>query len=220
MPRETVEKVRHPLFARLYERVAATAEGRGADEHRRTLLVGLEGRVIEVGAGNGANLPHYPSTVTELVAVEPEPYLRARAAEAAAEVSIPVRVVDGVAGELPADEASFDAGVVSLVLCSVPDQVRALDELRRVIRPGGELRFYEHVISRKPLFARLERIADATLWPRVAGGCHLSRDTGAAIERAGFAIEDVKRFPFSPAPVQPAIAHVLGRARRPDAGGS
>lgn len=147
--------------------------------------------------------------------MEPEAYLRRRAEKSAAEAAVPVRVVDGVSGRLPLDDASCDAGVVSLVLCSVPGQQRALAELARVIRPGGELRFYEHVVSRRPLEARLQRLADATFWPRVAGGCHVSRDTAAAIERAGFRLEEIERFPFSPAPFMPPGPHILGIARRP-----
>jgi ubiquinone/menaquinone biosynthesis C-methylase UbiE len=171
--------------------------------------------VIEVGAGSGANFAHYPSTVGEVVAVEPENYLRERAQHAARKASIPITVVDGSASRLPGDEASFDAGVAALVLCTVPDQMRALAELFRVIRPDGELRFYEHVVSKRPWEARFQRLADATLWPRLAGGCHLARDTTTAIERAGFVIETSERFPFSPAPLLPADPHILGKARRP-----
>jgi ubiquinone/menaquinone biosynthesis C-methylase UbiE len=123
--------------------------------------------------------------------------------------------VEGVAGELPAADESFDAGIASLVLCSVSDQQRALAELRRVIRPGGQLRFYEHVIAHPQMSRRLQRFADATFWPRVAGGCHLSRDTEAAIEQAGFEIQASRRFGFSPGSPVPPIPHVLGVARRP-----
>ena len=119
-----------------------------------------------------------------------------------------------VAGRLPAEDGSFDAGVASLMLCSVPDQRRALAELFRVIRPAGELRFYEHVIAQRPAAARLQRLADATVWPRLAGGCHLSRDTAGAIELAGFVVERRERFPFSPGGF-PKIPHILGIARRP-----
>jgi ubiquinone/menaquinone biosynthesis C-methylase UbiE len=213
-PGSSSGEVHHPLFARLYTRIAASAESRGADEHRRKLLSGLEGRVIEVGAGDGANFPYYLASVTEVLAVEPERHLRKQALEAAGRASVPVRVVSGVADELPAEDASFDAGVVSLVLCSVPDQERALEELRRVIRPGGGLRFYEHVLSEKPLGARFQRAIDFLFWPRVAGGCHTSRDTGAAIERAGFVVERSERFPFSPSRVTPSLPHILGAARR------
>jgi ubiquinone/menaquinone biosynthesis C-methylase UbiE len=209
------EQVNHPVFARLYERLSVKEDERGASEHRRELLDGLTGRVIEVGAGNGRNFAHYPEEVTEVLAVEPEPHLRESALDAARSASVPVRVVDGVAGRLPAENESFHVGIASLVLCTVPDQDEALAELRRVIRPGGELRFYEHVVSERAAFARLERAADAVVWPRVAGGCHLSRDTTASIRRAGFEIESSRRFGFGPSAVGPQIAHVLGSARRP-----
>lgn len=209
------ERVRHPIFARVYERVAPIAERRGGAEHRQRTLAGLSGRVIEVGAGSGANFSHYPSTVSEVVAVEPERYLRTRAQRAAAHASVPVTVLDGLGGRLPAEDESFDAGVAALVLCTVPDQQQALAELYRVIRTGGELRFYEHVISNHKWEARFQRAADATFWPRMAGGCHLARDTKAGIERAGFQIESCERFPFSPAPPIPPDPHILGIARRP-----
>jgi len=112
-------------------------------------------------------------------------------------------------------DASFDAGIASLVLCSVEDQDAALGELFRVIRPGGELRFYEHVVATKPGLRRFQRVADATIWPRLGGGCHLSRDTGAAIERAGFTIESSDRLAFTPMPFPPKIPHIIGAARRP-----
>ena len=194
-------------------------EGTEQVEHRRELLAGLAGRVVEVGAGNGLNLRHYPASVSEVVAVEPEPYLRARLREAAARAPAPVRVVDGLAEALPLDDASMDAGVVSLVLCSVPDQGRALAEIMRVVRAGGELRFYEHVGARDPRLARVQRAADV-IWPHLGGGCHPTRETVAAIEDAGFAIERCRRFSFRPclltAPVAP---HVLGIARRPASAG-
>lgn len=205
----------HPLFARVYERFSAREELRGQAENRERLLAGLTGRVVEVGAGNGLNFAHYPAGVTEVVAVEPEAYLRERAAERAAAAPVAVTVVDGLADALPLDSGSVEAVVTSLVLCSVPDQATALAEARRVLKPGGELRFYEHVISPSPGMARAQRIADRTFWPHISGGCHASRDTAAAIERAGFAIEDCRRFDFSPAVVLPALPHVLGRARAP-----
>lgn len=208
------EKVHHPFFARFYLRMASGRKARGEDQYRERLLAGLSGRVIEIGAGNGLNFPLYPERVEEVLAVEPEPLLREAATKAAADAPVPVKVVDGVSGQLPAEEGSFDAGVASLVLCSVPDQDRALAELRRVIRPRGELRFYEHVVAERPVARGLQRFADATFWPRVGGGCHLSRDTGEAIERAGFAIESQERFAFTPGAPVPPIPHILGVARR------
>jgi ubiquinone/menaquinone biosynthesis C-methylase UbiE len=209
------DTVHHPIFARLYERISVNADRRGADRHRTELLADLEGRVIEVGAGNGRNFAHYPGSVTEVLAVEPEARLRESALRAAEEASVPIRVVAGVADRLPAEDASIDAGVASLVLCTVPDQDAALAELRRVIRPGGELRFYEHVVSRRPGAARIERALDATIYPHLSGGCHLARDTFAAIERAGFQVRSSRRFPFGPSALGPQVAHILGAASAP-----
>ena len=183
------------------------------DEHRRRLLQGLSGRVIEVGAGNGLNFSLYPEAVEKVLAIEPEPLLRQAATEEARKAPVEIEVVDGVASALPARGASQDAAIASLVLCSVPDQAAALAELRRVLKPRGELRFYEHVVARKTFPARLQRFADATFWPRVAGGCHMARDTLPAIEQAGFEIESVDRFPFTPGAPVPSIPHVLGVAR-------
>jgi ubiquinone/menaquinone biosynthesis C-methylase UbiE len=191
------------------------SERRGGAEHRRKLLAGLHGRVVEVGAGGGANFAHYPTSVSEVIAVEPERYLRERARHAARSAPVPVSVLDGSADRLPGEAGSFDAAVVSLVLCTVPDPRSALAEIHRVIRPGGELRFYEHVVAHRQWEARLQRLADATLWPHLAGGCHLARDTTAAIEHAGFAIETCERFTFSPTPPLPPDPHILGVARRP-----
>ena len=209
------QAVHHPIFARMYTRMSAKAEKRGQTDHRRKLLAGLSGRVVEVGAGNGLNFAYYPSSVTEVVAVEPEEYLRDRAAEATERAPVPVRVTDGLAERLPLEDASVDAGVASLLLCSVTDQPKALSELFRVIRPGGELRFYEHVMSQRPVAAGLERAVDILVWTRMAGGCHLSRNTGVAIENAGFVVESCERFPFTPMPLPPRISHILGVARRP-----
>jgi ubiquinone/menaquinone biosynthesis C-methylase UbiE len=213
---EIQSAVRHPIFSRVFALTSHTALDKGEADHRRELLTGLSGRVIEVGAGNGLNFAFYPASVTEVVAVEPEPYLRSLAVQSAGTAPVPVRVTDGVAERLPAEDASFDAGVASLVLCSVRDPARALSELFRVIRPGGELRFYEHVRARSSGLARLQRAVDALFWPRAFGGCHTSRDTRAAIEEAGFVIESCREFPFKLcfllAPVSP---HILGRARRP-----
>ncbi len=209
------EQVNHPLFARMYLRTSSGRQSSDESNHRRNLLAGLSGRVIEVGSGNGLNFPFYPASVEEVLAVEPEPLLRAAASENALTAPVQIDVRSGVAGRLPAADHAFDAAVVSLVLCSVPDQARALAELARVIRPGGELRFYEHVVAERSLGAWLQRTADATFWPRLAGGCHMSRDTAAAMAAAGFVIETLDRFRFTPGPPVPPTPHILGIARRP-----
>jgi ubiquinone/menaquinone biosynthesis C-methylase UbiE len=209
------EEVKHPLFAHFYARAAPQFEAKGAAEHRRELLAGLSGRIIEVGAGTGLNFDHYPAAVTDVVAVEPEPYLREAAERAAHTAEIPVRVVDGTASRLPASDGEFDAAVASLVLCSVADPAAALAEVKRVLRVGGELRFYEHVRSSDPRLARAQRALDL-IWPHLGGGCHTSRDTEQAIVDAGFTIDRVRRFTFRPALLSAPVApHMIGVATAP-----
>jgi ubiquinone/menaquinone biosynthesis C-methylase UbiE len=209
------ERVRHPIFARFYKGLAAKGEARGAAEHRERLLAGLTGRVVEVGAGTGMNFGHYPSTVTDVLAVEPEPYLRDEARRVADRAPVNIRVVDGTAAGLPAPDGSFDVGVASLVLCSVSDQQVALAELFRVIRPGGQLRFYEHVRSGEPRKAKRQDRADR-IWPLLGGGCHCNRDTEGAIAGAGFSIERCERFDFRPSPLLAMVSPIiLGAAVRP-----
>lgn len=209
--------VHHPIFARFLDRLAEQGERKGQGDHRREMLAGLSGRVVELGAGNGINFKHYPAGITEVVAVEPEPYLRRRAEQQAAQAAVPVTVIDALAGQLPLEDGSFDAAVASLVLCTVPDPHAALADLFRLVRPGGELRFYEHVRANTPGLARVQD-ALAPIWPFFGGGCHPNRETTAAIEDAGFHMEQCRRFPFRPSPIcAPVAPHVIGIARRPSA---
>lgn len=200
--------VRRPVFARLYPRVARALDDSGLAEHRRRLLAGLSGEVVEVGAGPGGNFRHYPSGVTHVLAVEPEPRLRELAGSAATRAPVPVTVVSGVADRLPAPDHAADAVVFCLVLCSVPDVAAALAEARRVLRPGGRLHALEHVRADSPGLARVQRVLDATLWPALAGGCHVGRDTGAAIAAAGFAARQQETFLFPPRRT-PSSPHIL-----------
>lgn len=205
--------VQNRLFARYFDRCGARNEERGNRALRGELLAGLSGRVLEVGAGNGLNFPHYPSSVREVLAVEPEPYLRARATAAAADAPVPISVVDGTAGDLPVPDGTFDAVVVSGVLCSVADVRAAVAEFHRVLRPGGRLRFYEHVRSRDAAFALLQRIADLA-WPHLMGGCRVTRDTRAEIERV-FHLEACRGFRFPPsARFSPVAPRIMGVARK------
>jgi ubiquinone/menaquinone biosynthesis C-methylase UbiE len=205
--------VSHPLCARLYAKQAEAAESRGLADQRRRMLAGLAGHVVEIGAGNGLNFAHYPDSVTMVHAFEPDPYLRALAIRVAENAPV-VSVGEAIAEDLPLPDGSVDAAVVSLVLCSVKDVVRAVAELHRVVRPGGELRFNEHVASVQPLRRVLQRTADATLWPLLSGGCHLGRDTGKAFEDGGFRIGRVERFEFSVSALDPKKTHLLGTAYR------
>ena len=211
----SVDERKRPVFARIQARASAIEERRGGAERRRQLLRGLSGRVVEVGAGSGVSFAYYPSAVSELIAIEPEPALRARAVRAAKGAPIPVQVLDGVAERLPVPDASVDAAVFAGVLCSVDDPSRVLDEARRVLRPGGELRFYEHVIARNARLRGLQRLLDATFWPGLFGGCHTTRDTERALAACGFTVEERERFSF-----RPTLLHARGSAHpRPRSAG-
>jgi ubiquinone/menaquinone biosynthesis C-methylase UbiE len=206
--------VDHPVCARLYARQSLQAERLGLAARRAQLLDELGGRVLEIGAGNGLNFRHYPASVDEVVAVEPEGHLRGLATTAAADSPVPVAVVDALGEALPFADGSFDAAVASLTLCSIADVKTALDELHRVVRPDGELRFFEHVASPRWVARALQRAADATVWPHLSGGCHLGRDSGRLIEAAGFEIVRCERFSFRIPPLDPPKTHILGVARR------
>lgn len=208
MSEQATGEVRNPAFARIYAHVVEPLAAR--DHNRARLLAELRGRVCELGCGAGVNFSLYPATVTDVVAIEPEPYLRERAERAAQRAGGHIHVVPGVADELPLEDGSVDAVVCSLVLCSVPDQASTLAEVRRVLRSGGELHFYEHVVARNPLARTLQSAADATFWPHAFGNCHTTRDTEAAIAEAGFEIVRSRRI----ATLAPPLPHVLGVARR------
>lgn len=208
--------IRHPVFARIYPPLSRSMERHGFAEQRQRMLAPTSGRVIEVGAGNGLNFAHYPADVREVVAVEPEDHLRELARDAAAQAPVPIDVVDGVAEELPFADASFDAAVASLVLCSVVDPEQAATELWRVLRPGGLLVFLEHVSGTSSTRRRVQRGLDAVVWPHVAGGCRLSRDTMGTLAAAGFVVEEQHRLGSgSLGFLDPTAPHLSGVARRP-----
>ncbi|MCX5137690.1 class I SAM-dependent methyltransferase [Streptomyces sp. NPDC060011] len=213
----TADAVHHPVFARSYARLSVGAETRmGMGRMRDRLLAGLSGRVIEIGAGNGLNFAHYPGTVSEVVAIEPERLLRQLAVEAALRCEVPVDVAPGAAEALPVKSEAYDAAVLSLVLCSVRDVPRTLAEVRRVLRPGGTVRFFEHGSGGGPVMRSTQRGLDRTVWPRLAGGCHLSRDTVSALRDAGFELGPYRRL-FMPEKGMrlPTSYCVLGTAYRP-----
>lgn len=211
-------KPSHPVFARLYERAAPVMERAGMTRHRKELLAGLAGEVIEIGAGTGLNFGYYPAEVTRVLAVEPEPRMRQAISRAAARAPVKVELADGVAEQLPVPDASFDAAVVCLVLCSVTDGTAALSEIRRVLRPGGQLRFLEHVAAWTPGLRRVQQVLDATVWPYFSGGCHLGHDTAKDMTDAGFELAELSRIRFPDTrPMLPFAPHILGVARTPGA---
>lgn len=204
VPRDPLQ---HPVFGRVFARLVKVMDRRGGDRHRQMLLAGLTGRVVEVGAGSGANFRHYPDTVTEVIAVEPDAYLRGRALAAARWATVPIRVVTGDAEHLPGSDAAFDTVVMSLVLCSVANPSAAVAEARRVLGARGELRFYEHVRSRA---RRIGSVQDALTpsWRRVAGGCHPNRDLVTTLQAAGWEVEATQL-----SRSRSLLPHVLGSAR-------
>ena len=205
-----------PVFARLYAAASERMDDEGMAALRTEVLAPLSGAVVEVGAGNGRNFSRYPAGVTAVTAVEPEPRLRALAQQAAGSATVPVTVLPGTAEVLPLPDASCDAAVLCLVLCSLPDRARALAEFVRVLRPGGVLAFLEHGRGETRGLRVVQRVADATLWPLLAGGCHLATDPVTDIQAAGFAVAEVRRLQFPAGWVnRPVSPHVLGLARRP-----
>lgn len=194
-------------FAAMYDRVMAETEAAGLSDRRRQLLAGARGRVIELGAGTGVNLQHYPAAgIEELVLVEPEAPMAKRLEARLGQSGLPARVVRAPAEELPLPDASFDTAVCTLVLCTVGDPARALAELHRVLTPGGSLLFLEHVRSEDPRIARWQdRIHP--LWVRLGHGCHCNRPTLDAITSASFEVQSVERgrVPKAPKIVKPMI---------------
>lgn len=205
--------VDNPFFARLWTFQSAH-EPESLTRLRRENLKGLTGRVLEVGAGTGTNFAFYPDTVEQVVAIEPEVRLAVELRKAAVDAPVPVEVsgdtVEGMAASAP-----FDAVVCSLVLCSVDDPDDVLRQLHSRLRPGGELRYLEHVSS-PGVRGGLQRVADATIWPRLLGNCHTHRDTERSIRAAGFEVSTARREWVLPAWVPLPVAEVaLGRAAKP-----
>ena len=206
-PEKTLD---HPFFARMWT-VMSAHETPLLRRLRAENLAGLSGRVLEVGAGTGTNFALYPDTVTEVIACEPETRLAPVAREAAAAAAVPVTVWESTVETLP-DAEPFDAVVCSLVLCSVQSPESVLRQLNAILKPGGELRFFEHVAS-AGWRGGMQRLADATLWPRIAANCHTHRDTERAITDAGFRLTRTRHQMTFPAWVPLPVAEVaLGRA--------
>lgn len=180
----------HPIVAALYDPLMALQDALGFRRQRIRTARAATGRVLELGVGTGLNLPHYTSA-DEVVGVEPDPHMLARARRRADAAPCPVRLVEADAESLPFADGEFDTAVFALSLCTIPDARAALAEARRVLAPEGRLIFLEHVRAERPWAASLqERVAPA--WRHVAGGCNLDRDTVATIAEQ-FEIESLWR---------------------------
>lgn len=202
----------NPVFAALYDRLMASAERAGLAERRAELLGEARGATLELGAGTGANLQHYPDAVTELVLAEPDRHMARRLRAHAATAGRPVEVLEARAERLPLEDARFDTAVATLVLCTVDDPARALREIARVLKPGGRLMFIEHVRGDTARLARWQDRLERP-WGWVAGGCHPNRDTIASLESAGLRVDSVDHgtLPKAPPLVRPLVAGVAVR---------
>jgi ubiquinone/menaquinone biosynthesis C-methylase UbiE len=202
--------IRRRLFAALYDKVSKGSEEAGLRDERRELLATAEGATLEIGAGTGLNLEHYPDAVTRLVLAEPDEYMRRRLERRAQDVSPTAEIVDASVERLPFPDETFDTVVVTFVLCSVPEQGAALTEVARVLKPSGRLLFLEHVRSDEPGVAKWQdRVTP--LYNLV--GCNPNRDTLAAIEASALGVETVKHgeVPKAPKFERPLIAGVARR---------
>ncbi len=209
----STQQVSNPFFARVWT-VMSAHETEALTRLRRENLAGLSGRVLEVGAGTGTNFAHYPDTVEQVLAVEPEAALLVHARSAAEAAPVPVRVT-GETIENLSDPGPFDAVVCSLVLCTVADADSVVQQLFSRLTPGGELRYMEHVAS-AGWRGRIQGVADATVWPRLFGNCHTHRDTEHTITAAGFRVDSARRQWTLPRWVPVPVAEfALGRAVKP-----
>jgi SAM-dependent methyltransferase len=185
----------HPLFVAVYERSLEKSEAAGLAERRERLLAGARGRVLEIGAGTGVNLGHYPASgVSGLVALEPDGAMRRRLLPRLASSGISFEVEQAGIDDARFEDGSFDTIVSTLVLCTVPDLDSAAHQIRRWLAPDGQLLFLEHVHS-AGLRGRAQQVVNP-LWRLLVGGCHLNRDTLAALRRAGLFVTDCERFPL------------------------
>lgn len=194
-------------FSAIYDRAFKATEEAGLRQMRETLLARAEGRVLELGAGTGANVGLYPEAVEELVLAEPDPHMTKRLRAKLADLGRPDRIIEAPAERLPLDDGSFDTAVVTLVLCTVPNPEAALAEIARVLKPGGRLLFLEHVRSPdNPDLARWQDRLERP-WHFLGDGCHCNRDTVATINASPLTVKTLgyERLPKAVPIVEPLI---------------
>ena len=200
------------FFAAGYDRFMSGAEKHGLAERREKLLGQAHGRVLEIGGGTGLNLPYYGPGVEEVVFTEPEEPMARRLEKKLPGHSLKTTVVRAPAEKLPFDDGTFDTVVSTLVLCTVDDPTRSLQEAHRVLKPGGRLLFLEHVRSDNPKSAKWQDRLNG-IQKRFACGCNCNRDTLASIKAHGFSVADVNHelFPKAPPHVRPLITGAAER---------
>jgi ubiquinone/menaquinone biosynthesis C-methylase UbiE len=155
--------------------------------YRRRVIGAADGRVLEIGIGSGLNLPFYGAKVREIFGLEPSPRLAAMAERASRKTGRAVNLVEGSAEAIPMDSGSFDTVVTTWTLCSIPEAVKALGEMRRVLKPGGQLLFVEHGLAPEQNVQKWQHRL-TPVWKRIGGGCHLDRPIRTLVETAGFDI--------------------------------
>jgi ubiquinone/menaquinone biosynthesis C-methylase UbiE len=194
------------IFAAAYDPGSKAAEEAGLRQMRRELLAGAGGRVLELGAGTGANLDLYPDEVEDLVLLEPGPHMAKRLQAKMSQSERGAELIETSAERLPFDDDSFDTAVATLVLCTIPDPAAALAEIARVLKPGGRLLFLEHVRAEDPGLARWQDRFEQT-WRFLADGCHCNRDTVATLEASPLRVERVEhdRLPKAAPIVRPLV---------------
>jgi ubiquinone/menaquinone biosynthesis C-methylase UbiE len=200
----------HRWFAAMYDTLYQRFQKR-LEEWRRWVVGGAEGQIVEIGAGTGASFLYYSKT-QHVVATEPDPYMLRKAQRRAARIGLNVEFRPDAAEALAIPDASVDTVISTLVLCTVRDQAKALQEVRRVLKPGGQFRFIEHVRGQGILGRMHDLVSPVLQW--LGAGCHLNRKTLEALEAAGFEVLEVqhKRFFF-----MPLIAGVARVRRAPTA---
>jgi ubiquinone/menaquinone biosynthesis C-methylase UbiE len=182
-------------FSALYDRCFKASEDAGLRDMRRETVRQARGRVLELGAGTGLNLDLYPESVQDLTLTEPDPHMIKQLRKRVDESGRQAEVVEAPAERLPFDDDTFDTAVVTLVLCTVPDPAAALREIGRVLKPGGQFLFLEHVRSIDPSLAKWQDRFEGP-WRFLGDGCHCNRDTVSTISAAGFDLGEVERPEF------------------------
>lgn len=211
MNTETKKKKGNRRFARSYDAGCRLFEQKHGQHYRGGLVQNLHGSILEIGVGTGANFSYYqPTRITELVGIEPNYYMLEVAQTKREQLALPIKLVQASAEQLPFADASFDAVVATLVLCSIPNPAQALAEFARVLKPDGKLYFFEHVAAQNSIGRFVQNVANP-LWQIAEAGCQINRETATLIEKAGFKFETLEWAKVLGFPVNPQIWGVASK---------